>query len=122
MSNLYLVEALSYPVTICLPRSAPRLCEFMLVEYGTSVMSLESMWQVAMDYLSHCPTHGQHYMQLLVERIPLTSERKADKVIHLCQHYHLKEQGEGGVGGVSGGMRNIWSLLRGPVLYNCTGE
>ena len=109
-------------MTICLPRSAPRLCEFMLVEYGTSVMSLESMWQVAMDYLSHCPTHGQHYMQLLVERIPLTSERKADKVIHLCQHYHLKEQGEGVWECFGGGVRSICSLLRGPVLYRRTSS
>lgn len=66
----------------------------MVVEYGTGLMALESLWQVAMDYLSHCPVQGHHYMQLLVERVPLTTERKANKVIHLCQRYHLKEQSE----------------------------
>lgn len=66
----------------------------MLIEYSTSLMGLESLWQVAMDYLSHCALLGHHYMQLLVERVPITTERKANKVIHLCQRYHLKEQSE----------------------------
>lgn len=73
--------------------SAPQLCEFLLVEYSTGLMTFQSLWQVAMDYLSHCPTHGTHYMELLVERIPLNTEKKANKVIHLCQRYHLKEKG-----------------------------
>ena len=75
-------------------RSAPELCEFLLVEYSSVLMTLQSLWQVALDYLSHCPAHGRHYMGLLVERIPLTTERKANKVIHLCQRYHLKDQSE----------------------------
>lgn len=58
------------------------------------LLTVQSLWGVAMDYLSHCPAHGRHYMELLVERIPLTSEKKANQVIHLCQRYNLKEQSE----------------------------
>lgn len=61
-------------------------------------MSLESLWPVTMGYLSECHMQGQHYMQLLVERVPLTSDRRANKLIHLCQRYNLKEQGEWGMG------------------------
>lgn len=62
------------------------------MEYSTGLMTLQSLWQVALDYLGHCLTHGRHYMALLLERIPLTTEKKANKVIHFCQRYHLKDQ------------------------------
>lgn len=77
-----------------LARSAPQLCEFLVSEYSTGLMTLPSLWQVAMDYLSHCPVRGRHYMQLLLERIALTSDKTANKVIFLCQRYQLKEQSE----------------------------
>lgn len=35
----------------------------------------------------------RHYMALYVERVPLTSERKASKVWRLCEQHQLKEQG-----------------------------
>lgn len=33
-------------------------------------------------------------LALLIERIPLTSEAKTHKVLHICTRFQLKEQGE----------------------------
>ena len=36
---------------------------------------------------------GRSVLGLLIDRVPLTSEKKAHKVLHLCQRFKLKEQG-----------------------------
>ncbi len=54
-------------------------------------MGHESLWQLALGYLAHCPEQGQHYMQLLIRRIPMDTEKKAKKVLQLCKKYQLKE-------------------------------
>ena len=56
------------------------LREFLLLEYATCLMSNASLWQVGVLYLDHCPVQGRHRLELLLERIPLTSERRAEKV------------------------------------------
>lgn len=35
----------------------------------------------------------RYHMAMHIERVPLTSVRKATKVLRLCQRYQLKEQG-----------------------------
>jgi nuclear pore complex protein Nup85 len=67
------------------------LTEFLIIEYASSLLAHPSLWQVAMDYLSECPTQGRHHMVLHLERIPLTSARKASKVLQLCRKFQLKE-------------------------------
>jgi nuclear pore complex protein Nup85 len=62
-------------------QSGARLREFLLLEYATSLMGHHSLWQVGANYLDHCPTQGKQRLQLLLERIPLDSEIKAEKVI-----------------------------------------
>lgn len=39
------------------------------------------------------PFSCRHHMALHIERVPLTSERKATKVLHLCQQFQMREQG-----------------------------
>ena len=51
-----------------------------------------------MGYLSECPLQGRHYMEAYIERVPVASERKACKVLRLCEKYQLREQGESVVG------------------------
>lgn len=36
----------------------------------------------------------RHYIALYIEHIPLTTERKALKVLEVCERHQLKEQGE----------------------------
>ncbi|XP_006812065.1 nuclear pore complex protein Nup85-like [Saccoglossus kowalevskii] len=68
------------------------LREFLLLEYATSLMSHESLWQIGMDYLDHCPEVGRHYLELYIERIPIQTERKALKVLRACEKRGMELQ------------------------------
>uniref|UniRef100_A0A1X7TC90 Nuclear pore complex protein Nup85 n=1 Tax=Amphimedon queenslandica TaxID=400682 RepID=A0A1X7TC90_AMPQE len=52
------------------------------------------LWEVAISYLSYCPTQGRHFMCSLVERVPLTTSTKALKLIRLCQRYEMTEEAQ----------------------------
>ncbi len=56
------------------------LREFLLLEFATCLMSHRSLWQVGALYLDHCPTQGRQRLECLLERMPLQSEKKANKV------------------------------------------
>lgn len=77
------------------PEYGSKLCEFLIIEYASSLLAHQSLWQIAMDYFNECPIQGRYYMALHIERIPLTSAKKAFKVLRLCEKFQLKEQGEG---------------------------
>ena len=49
------------------------LREFLLLEYATCLMTHNSLWQVGALYLDHCPVQGKQRLELLLERVPLTS-------------------------------------------------
>lgn len=53
-----------------------------------------SLWQLAVDYFDHCPELGRVYLELQIERIPLDTERKALKVLRICEDRQMSEQGE----------------------------
>lgn len=52
-----------------------------------------SLWQLAVDYFDHCPEFGRVYLELQMERIPLDTERKALKVLRICEQRQMSEQG-----------------------------
>lgn len=54
---------------------------------------LLSLWQLAVDYFDHCPEFGRVYLELQIERVPLDTERKALKVLRICEHRQMSEQG-----------------------------
>ncbi len=62
----------------------PGLREFLLLDYATCLMSHNSLWQLGVLYLDHCSVQGLYRLELLLERVPLESERKANKVIGLA--------------------------------------
>ncbi|KAK7111394.1 nuclear pore complex protein Nup85-like [Littorina saxatilis] len=68
------------------------LREYLLLEYVAGLMSHHSLWQVGVDYLDHCPVFGKEHMKLYIENLPLDSERKANKLIHICEERDLLEQ------------------------------
>ncbi|XP_071948764.1 nuclear pore complex protein Nup85-like [Antedon mediterranea] len=68
------------------------LREFLLLEYVSSLMSHKSMWQICMGYLDHCAESGRHYQELLVERIPLQTNKKALKLLEMCRDRDMKDQ------------------------------
>eukprot|EP00111_Clytia_hemisphaerica_P017804 TCONS_00052656-protein len=69
------------------------LREFLLLEFAASLMSHSSLWVVGADYLmSNCPTSGRHHLERYIEKIPIDCEKKALKIIRLCEKYGFAEQ------------------------------
>ncbi|XP_062872524.1 nuclear pore complex protein Nup85 [Trichomycterus rosablanca] len=68
------------------------LREFLVLEYASGLFSHHSLWQLAVDYFDHCPEFGRVYLELQIERIPLETERKALKVLRICEQRQMNEQ------------------------------
>uniref|UniRef100_A0AAY5KIJ7 Nuclear pore complex protein Nup85 n=1 Tax=Esox lucius TaxID=8010 RepID=A0AAY5KIJ7_ESOLU len=69
------------------------LREFLLLEYASGLFTHHSLWQLAVDYFDHCPEFGRVYLELQIERVPLDTERKALKVLRICEQRQMTEQG-----------------------------
>ncbi|XP_066560427.1 nuclear pore complex protein Nup85 [Amia ocellicauda] len=68
------------------------LREFLLLEYASGLFTHHSLWQLAVDYFDHCPEFGRVYLELQIERVPLDTERKALKVLRICEQRQMLEQ------------------------------
>ncbi|ELT92130.1 hypothetical protein CAPTEDRAFT_228245 [Capitella teleta] len=68
------------------------LREFLLLEFATSLLSHHSLWQIGILYLDHCSEFGRFYIEEFVERIPIETERKAQKVLKICEERDLQPQ------------------------------
>uniref|UniRef100_A0A667XQG8 Nuclear pore complex protein Nup85 n=1 Tax=Myripristis murdjan TaxID=586833 RepID=A0A667XQG8_9TELE len=68
------------------------LREFLLLEYASGLFNHHSLWQLAVDYFDHCPEFGRVYLELHIERVPLDTERKALKVLRICEQRQMPEQ------------------------------
>jgi len=68
------------------------LREFLLLEYASSLMSHHSLWQVGLAYLDHCPQFGRAYQEAFIERLPVETEKKAEKLIYMCEQRGMDEQ------------------------------
>ncbi|XP_053564883.1 nuclear pore complex protein Nup85 [Bombina bombina] len=66
--------------------------EFLLLEYASGLFSHHSLWQLGVDYFDHCSELGRIYLELHIERIPLTTEKKALKVLRICEQRQMTEQ------------------------------
>lgn len=60
------------------------LREYLLLDYATSLMSHKSLWQLGVVYFDHCPVQGRQRLEALLERVELTSDYKAGKVIQMA--------------------------------------
>lgn len=68
---------------------ASQLREYLLLEYASSLMSHPSLWQVGVDYLDHCPRQGRSQLEVYLERIPLTTQTKALKVVSIAEQREM---------------------------------
>ncbi|KAI5283052.1 nuclear pore complex protein Nup85 isoform X2 [Manis pentadactyla] len=66
--------------------------EFLLLEYASGLFAHHSLWQLGVDYFDYCPELGRVYLELHIERIPLSTERKALKVLRICEQRQMTEQ------------------------------
>ncbi|XP_059897322.1 nuclear pore complex protein Nup85 [Gadus macrocephalus] len=68
------------------------LREFLLLEYASGLFTHHSLWQLAVDYFDHCPEFGRVYLEQQIEHVPLDTERKALKVLRICEQRQMSEQ------------------------------
>ncbi|KAL3876599.1 hypothetical protein ACJMK2_034424 [Sinanodonta woodiana] len=68
------------------------LREFLLLDYAASLMSHKSLWQVGVHYLDHCPLFGRSYLEQYIERMSYESEKKAVKLLHICEQRNMSSQ------------------------------
>lgn len=76
-------------LTACGAINKPERREALLMGYGTALFSHESLWAVGATYIASCPTMGADSLEVLLEQVPLDSDRKALKVIQLCEKHRL---------------------------------
>uniref|UniRef100_A0AAX7VLR8 Nuclear pore complex protein Nup85 n=1 Tax=Astatotilapia calliptera TaxID=8154 RepID=A0AAX7VLR8_ASTCA len=79
-------------VCVCVFSFGSNLREFLLLEYASGLFTHHSLWQLAVDYFDHCPEFGRVYLELQIERVPLETERKALKVLRVCEQRQMSEQ------------------------------
>ncbi|XP_025837067.1 nuclear pore complex protein Nup85-like [Agrilus planipennis] len=60
---------------------AGRLRESFLIDYGVLMSSHHSLWQLGLSYLDHCPSDGLHVIQLLLQKLPLGTEVRVQKIV-----------------------------------------
>lgn len=70
------------------------LREFLILEYAASLMSHHSLWRVAVDYLLHCPVYGRAHLEEYIEHLPLETDKKAMKVLRLCEDVEMLAQAQ----------------------------
>ncbi|XP_052766096.1 nuclear pore complex protein Nup85-like isoform X1 [Mya arenaria] len=68
------------------------LREYLLLDYATSLMSHCSLWQVGVDYLDQCHDTGRHYLEQFIDNMPIETERKAHKLLNICEKRNMPEQ------------------------------
>lgn len=59
--------------------------EYIVLDFATHMFQHPSLWSAAAEYFGSCPVEGEAALQAHLERVPLDSERKARKLIRLCQ-------------------------------------
>lgn len=60
----------------------------------SALLGPRSLWQLGVDYFDYCPELGRVSLELHIERIPLSTEQKALKVLRICEQRQMTEQGE----------------------------
>lgn len=57
-------------------------------------MGHKSLWQVGLTYLDHCPNDGLQVIELLLPRIHMDTEAKAQKVVREAKNRELNNVGK----------------------------
>ncbi|XP_064080429.1 nuclear pore complex protein Nup85-like isoform X2 [Macrobrachium nipponense] len=62
----------------------PELRESLLLDYASVLVGHPSLWQVGILYLDHCGPSGLAMSQAVLQRIPLTDDSRASKIIQMA--------------------------------------
>lgn len=66
-----------------------KLREFFVVSYATTLLSHHSLWFFGVNYLDYCPTNGQKYLELYLQRVAPIDETTARKIIFMAESRNL---------------------------------
>lgn len=66
--------------------------EHLVLEYANGLMAHPSFWKVTIDYLAACSDNGNDFVPLFIQKIPLTSEKKAAKILQICKKRKLHSE------------------------------
>ncbi|XP_018578026.1 nuclear pore complex protein Nup85 [Anoplophora glabripennis] len=69
--------------------SAEKLRESFILDYGVTLMGHKSLWQVGLSYLDYCPNDGNVAIELLLPRIYIDNEAKAQKIVYEAKNREL---------------------------------
>lgn len=65
-------------------RVLPPLREALLLDYAELLASHSSLWQVSLLYLDYCGPRGVAMAQEVLQRLPITSDARAQKIIQMA--------------------------------------
>lgn len=63
--------------------------QFFVIEYANSLITFDTLWPFGIEYLSHCMDSGLHYIELNLQRIPITNDLSAQKVMSFANKFGL---------------------------------
>ncbi|KAL9915780.1 nuclear pore complex protein Nup75 isoform 1-T2 [Glossina fuscipes fuscipes] len=62
-----------------------KLRDSLLYEFGSNLMTRNSLWQLGMDYLEYCSEQeGMATLEMLLTKIPIKTEKQALKILDIC--------------------------------------
>jgi len=67
------------------------LVEYSLLEYCTSLFYDKSLWQIACQYLEGCHTQGHYYIQTVIERQSVNTEKKVLKLLKIAEKHNISQ-------------------------------
>lgn len=73
---------------------APLLRESLLFDFGSMLMSRNSLWKFGIDYLEYSSIEGIGAIELLLPRIPITNEKQALKILNVAKTKGLSDVGK----------------------------
>ena len=75
-------------------RVLPPLRECLLLDYAEMLAGHSSLWQVGLLYVDHCGPRGVAMTQEVLQRLPITSDSCAQKIIQMASEREFDGVGE----------------------------
>lgn len=71
-----------------------QLHESLILEYATTLMGHNSLWQCGASYLIHCPIQGLARLEILLQSLPMGSEARVNKIIDIARGSNMNHIGK----------------------------
>lgn len=68
--------------------------EAYLFDYGTFLMTHNSLWQAGVTYLDYCSTLGKGCLSLFLSKLDIKSDLRVSKILHYAKARRLHNVGK----------------------------